>query len=186
QEDSIMIVGNVLIENINQEFAFDNWGMSAQVVIVGKSYDGALRRYTASTDNKGYYCLPNIPAGQYAIKAVILLEPGAKPIKLVNDLTTPDSKFYRMRHPERPIEYTAEWLPSKATSRIISLDIIWLGLRAAYISDLSSKSVGETLVVKSLGDLQNKRFYDKGYPYTREAPLTYFKKKFPYSDWWKL
>jgi hypothetical protein len=186
KDENVMIIGNVIVENINQEFAFDDWGMSAQIIIIGKSLDGTMNHYTVNTDEKGYYCLPNVPSGQYAIKAVILPVIGEKPVKLVNDLISSDSKFYRMRHPEQPIEYTATWLPSKTEERIINFNIIWFGLRSASISDISSNSIGEILVVKSKTSLQGKRFYDKGFPYTREDPLTHFKKKFPEAAWWSL
>ncbi len=186
EDENVMIIGNVVVENINQEFAFDDWGMSAQIIIIGRGIDGTMRHYTITTDNKGYYCLPNVPPGQYVLKAVILPIVGEKPIKLVNDLTSSDSKFYRMRHPEQPIEYTATWLPSRVDDRIINFNIIWFGLRAASISDISSKSIGETLVAKSKASLQGKRFYSKGFPYTREEPLTHFKKRFPDAGWWKL
>ena len=183
--DAAMLIGNVIIENINQEFAFDDWGMSSQIVIIGKTNDGMIKQYTVTTDAKGYYCLPNIPPGQYALKAVILPLVGEKPVKLINELTSSDLKFYRMRHPEQPIEYTAEWLPARTEDRIINLNIVWFGLRSSSIADISTVSIGEILVARSRTTLQEKRFYDKGFPYTREDPLTHFKKKFPTSEWWK-
>lgn len=185
-DNSVMIIGNVIIENINQEFAFDDWGMSSQVVIIGKANDGSIKQYAVTTDAKGYYCLPNIPAGQYALKTVILPMAGEKPIKLVNALTSSDLKFYRMRHSEQSIEYTAEWLPTRTDDRIINLGIIWFGLRSASIADISTVSVGEILVARSKASLQGKRFYEKGFPYTREDPLAHFKIKFPNSEWWKF
>ena len=36
KEGTVMIIGNIIVENINQEFEFRNWGTSAQVVFVGK------------------------------------------------------------------------------------------------------------------------------------------------------
>ena len=69
-DDGIIIVGNVIIENINQEFSFQNWDLGAQVVILGKTDDGTTTHYTVTTDKEGYYFLTNVPAGQYVIKAV--------------------------------------------------------------------------------------------------------------------
>ena len=186
KEGNVVIIGNVVIENINQEFAFDNWDYSSQVVIMGRTADGTLNHYTVSTDDQGYYCLPNVPAGRYALKAAILPVPGGIPLKLVNDLASRDSEFYRMRHPERPIDYTAKWLPPRVDGRIINLGIIWLGLRTPQVSDLSTKSIGIVVMSKFSESIKTKRFWDYGYPYTREDPLTYFKKKFPDSGWWKL
>ena len=186
-DGNVVIVGNVIIENINQEFSFDNWDYSSQVVIMGKTADGTLNNYTATTDPQGYYCLPNVPPGRYALKAVLLPIPGGTPLKLVNDLDSRDSEFYRMRHPEREIEYTANWLPPMIKGgRIINLGITWFGLRTAEVSDLSVKSIGIVVTRKFDEDLRAKRLYNIGYPYTRNEPLTYFKKKFPDSGWWKF
>ena len=184
-EGNCIIIGNVIIENINQEFSWTNWDFSSQVVIVGKSSDGTMNHYTVGTDAQGYYCLPNVPEGQYALKAVIIPIFGGMPLKLVNDLTENNSNFYRMRHPERPIEYTADWLPLKGEGRIVNLDIMWLGLRSAQVADLDVKAIGKIFVQKYSQGLKNKRFYEQGYTYTREDPLSYFKNKFPDSAWWK-
>lgn len=185
-EAGVIIIGNVIIENINQQFSFQNWDFPVQVVILGKSDNGIINHHTITTDDLGYYCLPNVPAGQYALKAVIVPMFGSQPIKLVNDLTYNDSEFYRMRHPEEPIDYTAAWLPLRGKGRIVNFNIMWLGLREADVEDIAIKSIGKIMVVKSSEDLQNRRFYVNGYPYTREDPLTYFKKKFPEAGWWKL
>ena len=91
-----------------------------------------------------------------------------------------------MRFSERPIEYTAEWLPTKEDGRIINLGIMWFGLRTAEVSDLSTKSIGRIATNKFSEDLKNKQFYDYGVSYNRENALTYFKKKFPDSGWWEL
>ncbi len=186
KEGNVVIIGNVIIENINQEFAFDNWEYGSEVVIVSKTPDGTINHYTVNADAEGYYCLPNVPAGPYAVKAVILPVIGAKPLKLVCDLTSPKLEFYRMRFSERPIEYTAEWLPTKEDGRIINLGIMWFGLRTAEVSDLSTKSIGRIATNKFSEDLKNKQFYDYGVSYNRENALTYFKKKFPDSGWWEL
>ena len=185
-DGNVVIIGNVIIENINQEFSFDNWDYGSDVVIVGKSADGTINNYTVTTDAFGYYCLQNVPAGSYALKAIIIPVPGGMPVKLVNDLSSRNSEFYRMRHSERPIEYTAKWLPPKTDGRIFNLGIVWLGLRTANVSDLSGDVIGIVVTSKFSEGLRTKRFYDGGYPYTREDPLVYFKKNFPDSGWWKL
>jgi hypothetical protein len=186
ESDKTMIIGNVIIENINQEFGFDNWGLSAQVVIVGKNKDGTIMHHKVYTDNKGYYCIPNLQQGQYVLKAIILPIIGGRHVKIVNDRNSSMSEFYRMRHPEREIEYTASWFPMAADKKIRNYHIIWMGLRRAHIEGISEKSIGEVLVAQSKEGLKEKRFYENGYPYTRLDPLTYFKNKFPDSGWWKL
>ena len=184
---SVIVIGNVVIENINQEFEFDNWEHGAELVIIGRTADGTTNTYKVKTDAHGYYALPNVPSGQYAVKSITLLVFGAKPIVLVNDLTSSLSKFNRLRHPEEPIELTAEWLPPRQPGKIVNMDITWLGLRESLISDMSSRYIGEIMrsVLKNGDDLSGKRFWESGYPYTREDPLTHFSNLFPESSWWK-
>ena len=185
-DDGIIIVGNVIIENIDQEFSFQNWDLGAQVVILGKTDDGTTTHYTVTTDKEGYYFLTNVPAGQYVIKAVILPMFGGQPIKLVNDRNSQDSRFYRMRHPTEPIEFTAKWFPERENGHILNLGIMWLGLRAAQLSDISSKTIGEVLMAKFSNGIKGEKLYNYGYIYTRENPLLYFKNKHPNSSWWEL
>jgi hypothetical protein len=185
QKDTCILIGNILIENINQEFAFENWGLQADLVFLRKDALDSIQPYKVTADRKGYYCLPNVPQGQYILKAVILPLAGEQPVILVNDWTSEISKYYRMRHPERSFEYEADWFPAMPQGKIINFNIIWFGLRTAHVSDLNQEAIGEILMVQSSKDLNGNRFYENGYPYSRLNPLTYFKNKFPESGWWK-
>ena len=185
-EDNVMIIGNAVIENIDQEFAFDNWDLSFEVVVIGRVADGTLNQYTVPADNRGYYCLPNVPPGQYALKAVVLPVPGGRPLKIVNDLNTFDSEFYRMRYPERPIEKKAEWLPMKKRGRVINFGVKWFGLRTAQIEDMDINAIGKIILMEFSESIRSRRMYDQGYPHSRQDPLILFKEKFPESGWWKL
>jgi hypothetical protein len=185
-ETGLLIIGDVLIENISQELSFRNWDLSTEVIIIGKSIDGTTTPYSVTTDDKGYFYLPNVPVGQYDLKAVILKPFGAQPIKLVNDLSEINSEFYRMRHPEQPVENTAKWLPPVPDGRVLNLGIIWFGLREANIQNYSGKEIGKILVIKSTEDIRSKRFYVDGFPFSRRDPGAYFEEKFPDSGWWQF
>jgi hypothetical protein len=184
-DNTRMIIGNILIENINQEFAFENWDMGVELVFLGKNDQDSTWIYNVTTDYHGYYCIPNISDGRYILKAVKLPLTSGQPVILVNEWNSADSKFYRMRHPERGFDFKSNWYPQKKEGRIFNFNILWFGLRTAQITDLDQKSVGEVLVIQSSKSLDGHRFYDNGYRYTRPDPLTYFKDKFPQSAWWK-
>ncbi len=183
-DDGILIIGNVIVENINQGLGFKNWDYPANVVIIGRSDDGVMNHYTVTTDSKGYFAHANAPPGKYAIKAVILPVFESHPVKLVNPLESSFSEFYRMRHPVREIEYTADWLPGQQEGRIINFGITWMALQAALVGDIS-ENIGKVIVGKSTEALKNRKFWIAGYVYTREKPLDYLKQKFPDSAWWK-
>jgi hypothetical protein len=182
---NVLVIGDVLVENINQGLEFSSWDYPSDVVIIGRGNDGVLRNYTVTTDERGYFILPNVPPGQYAMKAVTIPLFGAQPVKLVNPLDASGSEFFRVRHTERPIDMTAQALPFQAEGSILNFQITWFGLRQANIENISSESVGQILVLKSAEGLKNKRFWNQGSIYTREDPLTHFKTKFPASGWWK-
>ena len=184
-DEGILVTGNILVENINQTLEFDNWDFASQLVIVGRDEDGTTTYYDVMTDNRGYFALANVPSGAYGIKAIIIPLFGQLPLKLVNPLDAPDSKFYRMRHPERDFERKAVWLPAKQTGRITNLRCTWLGLRVAEIEGLTSEAIGDVFRQTSSGALKNKQFWTEGYIYNREEPLQYLKQKFPESAWWK-
>ncbi|MBN2410696.1 carboxypeptidase regulatory-like domain-containing protein [candidate division KSB1 bacterium] len=185
-EDNYLIVGNVIVENISQELSWQHWDSPFEVVLLGQCTDGTINHYTVTTDKQGYFCVPNVPEGQYALKAVILPLFGSLPLKIVNNLTSPDSKYNRMRHPEVPIEYTAEWFPVKPKGHIINFDVTWLGLREGDIQDYSTNTVGK-VISKTISDgFTNKLFYERGYVFSREDPIIFIKKKFPNSLWWEL
>jgi hypothetical protein len=184
-EVGILIIGNVIVENINQELDFENWDFPTDVVIIGKSFEGVMNHYTVTTDSRGYFVLPNAPPGVYAIKAVILPLFGDQPVKLVSPLGAGSPEFYRMRHPEEEIDYTATRLPYQSDSRILNLDILWLGLRVADVEGMSRDRIGKILMQGSIESCEHRQFWTEGYVYSRENPLDYLKAKFPDSGWWK-
>jgi hypothetical protein len=185
--NNVLVIGNVVVENINQGFEFDNWERGAELVIIGRSDDGAIITYTTKTDSKGYFLLANVPPVQYAVKSITLAVFGGQPIKLVNDYEQAQSKFYRMRFPLEEVENSAEFIPATDRGKVIDLGILWLGLRKALIADMSSKTIGEIMMLNTTdgADLEGKRFWEMGYVYDREDPSTYFKEKYPESGWWK-
>lgn len=184
--NSVMVFGNILLENISQDFPFSYWDMPMKVVLLGKTEDGIIHHYETSTSVTGYFCIPNLPRGSYTLKAVIFQESGTLPSIIVNDWQSSDSRFYLMKHPERGIEYTGDVYQPVGNSRLIDLGIIWFGLGPANVDDISDVYIGKVLVANQTESLNAKRFWRDGYPYTRETPLSYFKKEFPNSGWWKL
>ncbi|MFC1502017.1 hypothetical protein ACFL6A_01230 [bacterium] len=184
EPDTLMIMGCLLLENIDQDFGFDYFDFPMKVVILGQNEEGVIDHYILSTDQYGYYCLPNVPKGSYILKAVIFQMPGERPNIIVNDYEYPDSKFYLTRHPERGVEYTSNWFGSPPTERIINQNITWFGLKRSNMEDRNLVSIGEVLLNFYSKDLENERIMTDGHPYRRLAPLTHFKNAFPESNWW--
>ncbi|NIA30129.1 MAG: hypothetical protein GWP06_09490, partial [Actinobacteria bacterium] len=60
------------------------------------------------------------------------------------------------------------------------------GLKASLLQGVSQDYVGEVLTVRVPDALKAKRFWNDGYPFTREEPLAHYKNKFSDSGWWKL
>ena len=185
EPNKMMVVGAVLIENINLSYPFDNWDLPIQVVLLGKDEKSTISHYTVNTSSGGYYCLPNVPFGSYLLKAVIFQESGALPEIIVNDWKESTSKFNLLKHPERGIEYSAEWFPQPPNAKIINKKIAWFGLRSRNLEDTSDLYKGEVIYNVVNEEMKATRMWRDGYPYTIQDPLTYFKSKFPLSGWWQ-
>jgi len=185
ETDTVLVLGAILIENIDMDVSFSYWDYPLQVVILGKSNAGTIQHYTVTASRDGYFCLPNVPQGSYLIKAIIFQEPGKVPGIITNKWDHFDSKFYLMRHPERGVSYTANWFPTPSAFRIINKNILWFGLKQALMQDKSLISIGDIMVNQYDVNLKNERLWTEGYPYTRLAPLEFYKQKFPESSWWK-
>jgi hypothetical protein len=184
--DNVLVIGNVIVENINQGLQFETWDFPSQVVIIGKSSaSDTLSHYTISTDDQGYFALENVPSGLYGIKAVIVPLFGSQPLKLVNPLDGPSSEYYRMLHPEQDIEYTAMYIPGKEKNGIVNLNINWLGLRSADVEGISGDKIGVVIRQISTEKIENKQFWTNGVSISRDEPLEYMMKQFPQSGWWK-
>ncbi len=185
EPNKTMVIGVVLIENINQSYPFDNWHSPAQVVLLGKDEEGAISHHTVYTSNEGYYCLPNVPKGSYLLKAIIFQESGTLPDIIVNEWRGSNSRFNLLKHPQRGIEYTAEWFPQRPNSKFINNKIAWFGLRTRNLEDTSELYKGEVIYNVVNEEMKATRMWRDGYPYTIQDPLTYFKNKFPLSGWWQ-
>jgi len=185
--DGVLVIGNVIVENINQGMQFETWDFPCEVVIIGKATaSDTLSHYTIPTDNQGYFALENAPSGLYGVKAVIVPLFGSQPLKLVNPLDSPASEYYRMRHPEREIEYTANYIPGREKQKIVNLNITWLGLRSAEVEGISGDKIGVVIRQQLTEGFENKKFWTNGVSLSREDPLEYMKKNFPNSGWWKF
>jgi hypothetical protein len=182
----VLVIGNVIVENINQGLSFETWDFPCQVVIVGKATaSDTLSHFTISTDDQGYFALENVPNGLYGIKAVIVPLFGSQPLKLVNPMESPNSQFYRMRHPEQDIEFKGMYMPGKEKNGIVDLNITWLGLRSAEVEGISGDKIGVVVKQRITEKFENKQFWTNGVSISRDDPIEYMKKKFPQSGWWK-
>lgn len=185
ESNTVMVIGCVLLENIDRDLAFAEWNRTLKVIILRRERDGTIKHYTVETDRDGYYCLPNLPEGAYLLKAVIFQVPGERPQIIVNDFQSAVTRYYLMRHPENGIEYTANWFPAETNERIIDQHITWFGLRRSRLEDMTLHSVGKVLVTTHSEKIETKRLSRDGYRYSREAPLVYLREKFPDSSWWE-
>jgi hypothetical protein len=185
EQDSVILLGCILLENMDRDLPFSYWDLPLDVVILGKGEDEQINNYETRTDADGYYCIPNLPRASYLLKAVYFQEPGQPVHIIVNAWESPNSKYYQMRHPEQGIEYTAQWFPKPTKTRIVDQKITWFGLRRAQISDMSESAIGDVMVVQIDEDLENRRLWGDGYLYNRVQPLDYFKNKFQQSSWWQ-
>lgn len=183
--NTVIVCGDILVENINFDVGFTYWDFPLDVVIIGKDINGDINDYKTTTNREGYFCFPNLPRGSYLLKAVILKKPGMTREVIINDWKKSNSQFYIKKHPEEDIFFWANWFPPKSDQRIIDKGIVWLGMQSARIYGMNKNKVGKLSVQKTDTGFKGKRFWSDGHIYTRQNPLEYFKTKFPESKWWQ-
>lgn len=184
EPDKVMVIGCILLENIDLEYNFKFWSLPLEVAIIGRDEHGQILHFRKRTDDKGYYCFSNLPKASYILKAVIFQEPGKPADIIINGWDSKESKFYLMRHPEQGIEYKNEWFPEWQPQKIQNHHIIWFGLRHAILDNMSMKTKGDVMVKTIKKPLNSEYLWVGGHLYSREEPMTYFKQKFPNSRWW--
>jgi hypothetical protein len=69
-EESMILIGRIIFEGQKDQEYIDIIKKGTQIGILGKTSDGKQLHYYAYTDEQGYFCVTDVPKGQYAIQGV--------------------------------------------------------------------------------------------------------------------
>jgi hypothetical protein len=177
-----MVVGALLIENMGVDFKSETLSGKVDVYLVGKKKsDNSIVSYKLKTDNNGYFCVENVPAGNYLIKGVRVMVGSKYEAKVVNDLELPNSGYYLQRNIQDPIIMEAEWLPKQPDDRVLDLGFLYIGFQPTG----GEAGLSYNLLIENFDFADNKEL-NLGKTYNLVTPFDYFKSKFPESPWFKF
>ncbi len=180
-EDSCLIVGGVLAENLGVAHLSEPLMANIEVVIVGKKEsDGEVVGYHTWTDDQGYFFIENVPKGAYQIKGFRLLIGNLYDAKISNDWEEPNSHYYILRNTHDEILQVAKWFPRVPDKNKHDLGILYVGLSPIG----PTAKLHNHIAFQKYKSIENKELR-LGITYNKPAPLDYFKQKFPGSGWFK-
>ena len=170
QPEKSLLVGAILLENNGVEDVFESKTANIRVVVVGKSsIDGREEGYRVKTDENGYFMIPNVPPGAYVIKG-IEVDLGYETRLLLTSRWEGNIQLY---YPiDTIIDYTVRLWPESTDEKIINLQINYFSIDQAFRA-----------IHRRFENLNNTALLLKDNSYTMENPETYFKIRYPHSNW---
>jgi len=120
-EGKNLIIGSIIFENNGKnnrnEVFFDN----LEVAIMGYYEENAKEKVFGKwiyTDENGYFFIPNVPAGRYAVKAIRVNMSGQSFITVANEFRTMVDNY--KLSPEN-IAFSGTYFDTRPTERIVNL-----------------------------------------------------------------
>ena len=170
QPEKSLLVGAILLENNGVEDVFESKTANIRVVVVGKSsIDGREEGYRVKTDENGYFMIPNVPPGAYIIKG-IEVDLGYETRLLLTSRWEGNIQLY---YPiDTIIDYTVRLWPESTDEKIINLQINYFSIDQAFRA-----------IHRRFENLNNTSLLLMDKSYTMENPETYFKIRYPHSNW---
>ncbi|MCB9069430.1 MAG: carboxypeptidase regulatory-like domain-containing protein [Calditrichae bacterium] len=170
QPEKSLLVGAILLENNGVEDVFESKTANIRVVVVGKSsIDGREEGYRVKTDENGYFMIPNVPPGAYVIKG-IEVDLGYETRLLLTSRWEGNIQLY---YPiDTIIDYTVRLWPESTDEKIINLQINYFSIDQAFRA-----------IHRRFENLNNTSLLLMDKSYTMENPETYFKIRYPHSNW---
>lgn len=168
-----LIIGSIIFDIDGYEENFTTLYRNIEVAIVGRNVkDGMFRdfgRWT-TTDENGYFFIPNVPDGEYAIKGFRAYLIGLGELTIENELIDPQYNFYEIDD-ENTLSFGAELFDTRSNQRIINFKHNYFKLYRGKIIDFKRFDRIRDLKL-SMGDVLNRN----------PAPV-YFIEKYENSGW---
>lgn len=174
QPGKSILIGAILVENDGLEDVYEAKTANITVVIIGKSETNGkevTQGYRVKTNPDGYYMIQNVPPGAYVIKG-IELDLGYETRMIISSRWEGNTQYY---YPgDMMINHTVRVWPPSSNQRVIDLQIRYFIIDASQVVQFD--------VIKSL---DNAKLAIPDNRYTMADPETYFREKFPDSEWFK-
>jgi hypothetical protein len=122
-EKKNLLIGSIIFDINGYKDTFLICQDNVEVAIIGRYMeDGRFKNFGrwVTTDENGYFCLANIPEGEYAIKGFQVYVMGLGDLKIINDLHDPQNNYYELRN-EDIINFGGDLFDTKNNQRIVNL-----------------------------------------------------------------
>lgn len=117
-----LIIGSLLLDIDGYQDNFATIEKNIEVAIIGSvEKNGKIQRFGqwATTDENGYFYLPNVPAGEYAIKGFKTRWSGIGDLVIANELVDPQRNYYELLESDI-IAFTGDLLDVRSDRGVIN------------------------------------------------------------------
>jgi len=173
-EDTMLIVGHIILEDDYFTDELDTYTKNIEVAIVGKTNAGKELGLWTKTDENGYFAIADVPMGEYALKGLRTIIGRSNAVTITNRFRL-STDPYRVETAEKPITFSAQYFPLEPTGRIQSLQ------HNVFKLDQMSGQTGQANTSTVFNIKEYKTVTDK---VISAGPVEdYFIEKYPQSAW---
>jgi len=170
---TMLVVGRVIVEDKSYSDRHAVYKSGIDVAVVGKIKSGKEVGLWTTTDENGYFCVSNVPMGEYALKGV-RLSIGRGDLVIIENRLSSSSDPYLLTHKTELI-FNGDYFPFAPVGRIQNLQ------HTIFTLDYSNRSVKQVrcLTTNKLVDIKlfNGEVLNAG------SVEEYFIQKYPESAW---
>ena len=105
-------------------------------------------------------------------------------VNIISQWRTAEISYYVPYLQEELIRHDVKFFPSPPKGRIYNFGITYFGLHRGS-NEPGIRGVSNNVLYQNFRSLRNQKL-NVGETYNKPDPLTYFKKKFPESEWFKI
>jgi len=103
EEGKCILIGSIILEIDGYKNQYMTVMSDIEVAIVGRYYKDGREKSFGSwtvTDENGYFCIPNVPPGDYAIRGIQYNHIGTGDLQIINELLDPERDYYELNRSE--------------------------------------------------------------------------------------
>lgn len=172
-QDNNLVIGAIIFDIDGYQENFTTLYRNIEVAIVGRYIkDGMIQNFGrwATTDENGYFFIPNVPDGEYAIKGFRTYVIGLSELTIENQLIDPMYNYYELDD-ENTISFGGELFDTRSDRRIVNFKHNYFKLHRSKIVNFTRFDKVDDLKL-SMGDVLN-----------RKPVPVYFIEKYEGSSW---
>lgn len=125
KEKGNLLIGSLIFNMDGYEDHIQTIWEDIDVAIIGRYVEnGQLHTFSKwiRTDEYGYFFIPHVPDGEYAIKGFKVHLFADEELKIVNDLDDPENNYFELREDDEVIYLHGNLFDTKQNYRVINFD----------------------------------------------------------------